>query len=865
MAGRGPQEEAVAANFGPGGSASQRGGKQSTRDGVSVFLLSTHHIPHALRPYASATSVSTRLIKQCLENYRDAILLAREYGHKTEAERMRFHAHLLKLKRQQLVHKETKGGENDATSVTTTTSLGVEKQIWNLVLRDFQQQPILLSESMQYRQALQDMNEVARGVLVPLELLRHRTHWLLIQEDVPLNLADRFLHYRVVVRRSPSVELAERLWRDLWSLLGAVWRQRERLMGVYGKGMPPVDIDGDTSRLPPSLSVSPSWHDTYCEKKGTYDSRHAMRDVRSGDDVKTMDMDNDANIDTSDADDCAFGPLLPHRVGITVSRHHAIRTPLLSLLRSLRVRVWATASAESLRMSCDDCGDGDIAQHSDFLSSCKNVGFEASSVRAGEGTVLHNVSFFDTTVEDVEACRAPYISPQKFLQLRLKKKGDTSEWDGAAVVHSYSDDAWNIAVLTVEFMLTGFPLAESCCGHPDHCFPPTPSLFDDVVKLLVVCHKVPLEAAQNFIYAALHELSLLLLKRSTRLLRAEENDDCLQLGPQPQFLAQQWYLYLCEVYGDCSSVGGSVLFEVAKNGLRWSRRERWEAFQAAHALVLREKDDVRAAGGGDADGGGGLHIDATRRVRGGLKFPLLPLHPLLCTAAAKTGAGVESFLQDLQSSLSFAQPSFLSLQELWVQLRVWRNHVERHAVVDGGCLRDDYALQTVVFWEFVRVVRRALQLQLRETKQEDKKGEEGTQRGTTSGSGHCGVTTHMETFSTQRDEPPQRAVQHELFRGLLERAALFSYRTDGSYLHEGSHVDDDDDDFLQVFSFSRVFLPTTTLLWLLCNDVRSLRASSPTSAGLYKTLDVVVGAKRKTSLCASSFSSLEAKKNENCE
>ncbi|KEG10220.1 putative GTPase activating protein [Trypanosoma grayi] len=783
------------------------GGERETNHGVGVFLLSTHRIPHALKPQSSTTWVSTRLVEQCVEGYRDALLLAREYGQKTEAERMQLRMHLLRFQQQ---HQTGDSVDENGPS----PPLIVERQLWEFMLRKKDTHPALLSESLRYQQILQDMNHLARGLLAPVDILRHRNSWLLLLEDVQLNLADRLFHYRVVVRRSPPAALAERLWRDLWSLLGAAWRQRERLLGVYAEGIPPVKLDGDASQLPPPIAASPALRDAYRERQREYHSRHAGSEpcVRCG-------------VTRHEEDVYAFGPLLPHRVGVTMSRRYAIRAPLLAVLRSLRVQVWETQPAKprgSYNASVSSAGAVNNVGTTVPSSSVTNH-FD-SLVAADVGVGSRSVAFFDPTAEDVEACRVPYLSPQHYTRLRGEGARAAHDWDGAAIAHTFSDDAWNAAVLTVEFMLAGFPLGGSCCGHCDHHVPPTGALFEDVVQLLVVHHGTPLEAAQNFIYAALHELSLLLLASPATLRLGEKGRT--QSGPSPQGLAEQWYRYLHETYEKSENI--TFLREVAENGLRWSQCERWEAFQTAHAHVVHDSAV-------SSEDNTSVSRDSAQRVLDGLMCPFLPLYPMLSSAAAMCGVDVESFMPEVSLPPPPLDPS---LWELHMQLQLWRKSIERHIILDSGCRKESETRRTILFKHFFRVIRRAIQLRL----QKDE-----TEKISARGSSAAAAVAHTNTSPTQLVAPLSHAKQYGLLLELIERGALFSYRRNGCLARISSSGDDNmGDDSFQVFPLSHVFLPLRDVVSLLRDDVTSLTVSSSSSSAAavsINALDSIVGVK----------------------
>ncbi|ORC91190.1 putative GTPase activating protein [Trypanosoma theileri] len=789
-------------------------------EGISIILLSTYNVPHGLRQYASNMRISTKFVEEYLANYRDVILLAREYGEKTETERTHLRLHLMKLRQN--------GGNTDANSSASSI---LEQQLSDLMhCENSDTQPFLLSESLRYDQILRDMRLLARGLLIPTDLLRYHHHWLLLQEDVRLTLAGRIHHCRVVARRSPPVISVRRLWSELWELLGAAWRQRRRLMGVE----------------------KPKGKEEECR-----------------DDKNSGRKEHESDEDDKESDAYAFGPLLPHRIGVTTARHYAIRSPLLAFLRSLRVQVWDTPTSKTR-------GNNGIYTTNTTTTTNTNTtrnsqtGFRAHSPssprKAAKGflgnssyhtekqqqqyhhhQLIHNAPFFDITTEDVEACRVPYLSPQQFKHLRLHGEDVTGDWQGTFVAHTYSDDVWNIAVLTVEFMLTGFTLAKSCCAHPDHHTPPTSSLFEDIVEILVVYHKIPFEGAQNFIYATLHELSLLLLKSTVRSEEKEgqdmyegmENSSSYQEeGPLPQKLAKEWYYYLRETYK--SDADNALLREIAENGLRWSRQERWEAFQSAHALVLNEDkknnyNNSNNNGNNNSNGGNNYAED----VLNTLISPLMPLHPMLFSSALKNDLDESLFSLDAYK-LSSSSSSCFSLWEFQMQMQLWRLSVGRHAVIDGGCRKDAEAKQAVLFRNFIRLVRRALKLQ---------KTENG-EKGNISGHPYHDLDHTNTSLRLHDDETVQVMILHEFLRGLRERGALFSYCVN-MLPPQGNNKNDN---VLNVFPFSQVFLSMKDLLSLLHKDVMSLSASSPATSVTISVLDSIVGNKLHLQGTSPSFS-----------
>nr|CCC50327.1 putative GTPase activating protein, fragment [Trypanosoma vivax Y486] len=751
-------------------------------DGVSVFLLSTHHAPHALKTQTSSVWVSTQLIEQCLVHFRDSLLLAREYGQKSESEGPQLRMHLL------TVHKCERIGEVAEVSNSTAT----EAQLYEHLLRDDNEFRCLLSESPRYRQILQDMGHLARGLTLPVELFRHRHNWLFVHEDVQLNLADRLRHYRMVVRRSPPATLVERLWHDLWTLLGAMWRQRRRLLGVYAEGLLPVDLCGDASKLPPSAASPPSECAAYREKQKRYRSQPD--------------------------DSYAFGPLLPHRVGISTGRHHVIRWPLLSILRSLRVRVVSesalpmskgTTSAPTLGSLYKECGGA-------------TVGLDGVHNPVNAARAPHNAMFFDTVTEDLDSCRVPYLSPEWYVRIRKCTGGHSCEWQSNTVAHSFSDDAWNIAVLTVEYMLAGFPLDKSCCGHPDLHTPRTSSIFDDILRSLVVHHHMPLHVTHNFIYAALHELSLL----SSNQKEAMEENEIGASEPTPQLLAKEWYRFLRDTYGEMAT---SILSDVAQSGLQWTRQDRWKAFQAVHALFWREEgeeEEKERTSSGDVDMSVSFNStsDTSQQVLDNLLIPFVPLNPTLCSAANKSSAAIHfpRHLTHKHAARGVQQDEGervdVSMSSLHRQLKTWRQSIQRHAMIDGGCRKNSEAKQTIVFKRFVQIVRRILQLQ----------------------QGNGGGTVR-----DPEKQPPYYAVQQQLLRGLTERGALFSHIVDVcKCVRPDTGRGSAEDDVLRVFAFSRAFLPLSDALSFLHSDVKLLTSFSPSATLVVHQLDSILGSRQ---------------------
>ncbi|RHW69974.1 GTPase activating protein [Trypanosoma brucei equiperdum] len=787
-------------------------------EGVSVSLLSTRHTVHALNKQSSSAWVTTKLVEQCVTGYRDALLVIREYGHRVEGEGLHLRLQLGEAHRE----LQSKGGLG--ASVTHI----VEKQLSEHLMQNGNANISPRSASLRHRQILRDMKHLAHGLLIPLDIFRHQHNWLLVQEDVQLSLADRLRHYRVVVRQPPPPALVERLWFDLWALLGAAWRQRGRLLGVYAEGVLPVNVDGGTAVVPPSVLSPPSHREAYREGQREYRSKRMEGSPASG--------------VPADADDCyAFGPITPHRVGIMPSRHYTVRWPLMSILRSLRVRVAGkkpgSESGIRIAMSAGSLGEpkddhqeesdkcAQTSRGSDFFSprvSCGSVGGSSQEYPA---------AFFDLSSEDIETCRVPYLSPECFTQ-RFRSAGcHSSEPVEVSVSHRFSDDVWNIAVLTIEFMLTNFPLEQSCCHHASYQGFRTSFIFDDIIELLVVYHNIPLRAAQNFVYAALHELSLLV--SGVEQVGVDSGEGSVLT---PRCLAQQWKDYLSET---CSN--STVLREVVTNGLLWLRRERWEVFQTVHSL-----DDYKEGECGNGSNGciGGDDNEkntssrygdgAAKRVLDTLVSPYLPLNPALCSAVLREGGEASQGSLSITGSIqqwcekedAFWHTQFDDLQST---VQKWRKCIERYTVLGGMSGKGNEARQTVLFKRLVRVVRSVLQLQLEKVKA-------GDQTKTIL------LSSDRESRRMQRGEVLSHAVQQELLRGLTERGALFMHILDlvpNQFVPTNSTVAGDD--LTRVVPFCGVFMSISHTLSQLEKDMAQLTELSPASTAPFRALDTILG------------------------
>nr|CCC92746.1 unnamed protein product [Trypanosoma congolense IL3000] len=793
------------------GEKSQSNGMKRENEGVRVFLLSTHHPVHALNVHSSSLWVTTKLVEQCVANYRDALLVSREYGYRVENEGIYLRMNLNQVGREL---------QEDSERGASTTHM-VEKQLWEHVTQHGDRQMSLLSESLRNRQIMQDMMRLAHGLLLPLDILRHRHSWLLIQEDVQLNLADRLCHYRLVLQRAPPLALAERLWLDLWGLLGALWRQRDRLLGVYAEGLVPVDIGRGSCVIPPSVASPSSLCDAYRMKQQDYCSKYAKGASLGG----VM----------LDKEDCyALGPIVPQRVGIMSSQNYTIRWPLMSIFRSLRVRTSGMSAEfgtlEKTAVTKGLSGERGLARPSGFIGQLDREELQSN-----------DTVFFDTTTQDLGLCRVPYVSPECFTQYTARLKCSSSESMDVPIIHRFSDDVWNIAVLTVEFMLAGFPLEKSCCYHLDDQVHRTGSIFNDMMMLLVACRKIPLRAAQNFVYASLHELSLLPSGGESRLVNVEESDDI-----SPLKMAQEWWHYLCETFGDCA-----LLNDVVTNGLRWERRERWTFFQAVHSLVEHNDDNRRDHKGECGENGGNDHVkqnglhDSTRTVQRALNTmvtPFVPLHPTLCSAAEAEDV---SLSEEILSSTALAREwcqwrSVLSgtpFQEFNTTLQQWRRSVERYTVVGGAGRRSNEAKQTFLFKRFVRIVRSVLQLQLEEARNEFLIDTQSAAR-------HPDAGGKGASF-TRRKEAPNYAVQQELLRGLTERGALFMHIVDllpraenSAYsVYTGKAPG-------HVVPLSSVFMSISHSVSLLKGDMEALAGVMPSTALMFNALDCIIASER---------------------
>ncbi|CCW64179.1 unnamed protein product [Phytomonas sp. EM1] len=303
-----------------------------------------------------------------------------------------------------------------------------------------------------------------------------------------------------------------------------------------------------------------------------------------------------------EGDDRAFGPITASGVGVQLGGHshgvaptsrrtwYVLRYPLATLLRGLQ----APSSADLL----------------------------GESPEGKTATPLFDVSYDDLSAAMV----APYLSPECYVRLRSRcAKAGTHEsgeaQGGVLVIHRFSDDAWNIAVIVIEAMLCGFNLYDAnlchlspaslasvsaeatmpACGAPT----PTHSIYADLVFCLVRYHSIALPAAQNFLYATLEAFGRVVRgfdasnprdrNRASSAVGNPTNPP--QPSPDPTRLAEDWLGYVQLRYGKDFITG--LLHEVATTGLCWTRDARWQAFRRCALPTspgLKKKDPSTGTG-----------------------------------------------------------------------------------------------------------------------------------------------------------------------------------------------------------------------------------------------------------------------------
>ncbi|GET85415.1 hypothetical protein, conserved [Leishmania tarentolae] len=495
--------------------------------------------------------------------------------------------------------------------------------------------PSLLSSRLRFQPMLQDMRYLAQHLLLPRHAWPYQQReWVIVYEDVAVTLRDRLSRYRRSAMRGraqdaaglcrndddtenrdaagvltdkhrlyPAEELHQ-LWHTLWELLGAAWRQRDRLWGAYRHlhgphRLPPLCLSEQAPHaVPPGVHACPIVREQY---------EASLARVRSSAACPSHPAPA-APAAPHAEDSCAFGPFTSADIGISAQRLYVLRQPLAAVLRTLRVSVPST-------------GRGPILTSATALAGSQYVDdplprSEAAStpVRTTDAATPLVVPLFDTTTQDAQLASAavPYVSPEVYVSLQQAQQQQQQRRQSASStpspmvawppVHSFSDDVWNAAVVVLEAALSGFCATDAFMCHlarpslqsrgadlldastASSVSSVSSSVYSDVLLLLGKRHAMPRAAAHNFLYTALHHLQAALKQCSGDVLDDRGNDDGTTAVPlpSPTRLADEWVCYLCRAYGRASLESGGVFAEVASKGLHWRRSERWNTFGMAH-------------------------------------------------------------------------------------------------------------------------------------------------------------------------------------------------------------------------------------------------------------------------------------------
>ncbi|CAG9567125.1 conserved hypothetical protein [Leishmania major strain Friedlin] len=520
--------------------------------------------------------------------------------------------------------------------------------------------PPLLSSLLRFKPMLHDMRYLAQHLLLPRHAWQqHQREWVIVYEDVAVTLRDRLSRYRRAAIRSrgrdgeaatndedsaenwdaasiltdrqrlfPVSEL-QHLWHTLWELLGAAWRQRDRLWGAYRylhgpRRLPPLCLSGQAPcAVPPGVHACPitrEHYEAYIARvhASAASPSHAVPDVPAAPHAE---------------DTCAFGPFTSAEIGISARRLYVLRQPLAAVLRTLRV-------------SAPPAGRDPLVTSVTALAGFQNVDDPGPSGQANTPAPTTDVAtplivpLFDTTDQDalLAAGAVPYVSPEVYVSLqqeqqRQRRRGASCSAPSMVSwppVHSFSDDVWNAAVIVLEAALSGF-----CATDASMCHLALPSVhgsgadlsdqrteisrpsssssvYSGVLLLLTERHVLPRAAAHNFLYAALYHLQAALSKggcedaddhgdvdgaKARRQGSGSGDSSTAAAVPSPTRLAREWVRYLCSAYGPACLKDGGILAEVASKGLRWRRSERWNAFGMAHVTATTASTTAACADG----------------------------------------------------------------------------------------------------------------------------------------------------------------------------------------------------------------------------------------------------------------------------
>lgn len=788
----------------------------STRTGLRISLRSTASTSLSLHPQLPIKDAQTSLVQQCVNDLRRTILLARAYsmqgdrankdgpmlrcGAEEAAERV------LVAVWQRLVEWEVTADEHDSAPTSRTGDRGqsVHDQILSWMSEEqhrrriapgssnvannlsFEAAPgeadergpggpeaLWRSGQTRYTPILNDLVYLSQHLLAPLDVLRQQHLWLFISEDVPYSLNDSLYYYRVVRRAAPPLTDVQQLWKELWTTLGAAWRQRVRLLGVcrYLSGpnaFPPLPLScGVEMPIPPAADASPLSLEHYLRLPRRQPSTLFHQEASGASQTPPSLPDEE--------DTCAFGPMTSEGVGITSTGQYAIREPLAARLRSLRCQLPPEGQPPAVAYTLPARHPRSLGSSQTLPSRSRPDGpggaeWPSASVTPPTAAEATSCPWFDVSREDLtKAAAVPYLSPEVYVALRRIQDGGAGV-PPPTMAHGFSDDAWNMAVLTVEYGLADFGVNDPHRCHIGTAGPPlegvktdpriASSVYKDVVQCLNLVHHIPLEATYNYLYASLSALGDAIISytlnssEGTWMKAAAEGrarDPRLSLAgsdsarPSPMRMAQEWLQHLVASYG--ADAVRDLWYGVATTGLRWTRRARWEAFVTAHSSPSKDAGSATGPPPGtlssvSAPGGGTVATclvgpaEASRQqcedLLQRLQTPLLPLFPESTTATAD-GANPNHHL-------------------LWERLQAWQRRMDGLCNGGGGPGRMNERL-AARFTALVRLARQGIEKQCSGVCGDDE-GEDGT---TSPAPG--GAHSHI-------------VVSHPFMRGLVERSQL---------------------------------------------------------------------------------------------
>ena len=481
--------------------------------------------------------------------------------------------------------------------------------------------PPLLSALLRFKPLLRDMQFLSQHLLLPRHAWPHNQRmWVSVYEDVSVTLRGRLARYRRTIaaadlagagddaevgssnsekeqashldgrgeargavrsarRVVPAGEIAQ-LWHALWELLGAAWRQRDRLWGAYRylqgpRQLPPLLLNSRAAHThPPGVHASPLLRDHF--------TRHLMHmanlhnpSAAAGSCARSSSLPASL-VSMHEEDCCAFGPFTSADVGVSAEKLYVLRQPLAAALRLLRVCVPPTGRDALVTSTSAFAGFTYVKEPAKRPTASTT---QPPATPPPRSPVV--VPLFDPTEEDARLCAAvPYLSPEVYLSQQLQSPcnnnsnnpiRNTNASDGGgsstrslhAPVHSFSDDVWNAAVVVLEAALCGFAVGDAAQCHLSHvasttgtpalvpgvkekdkeaspdavppalAAPPSPqllsllpteSVYTDVIVVLVERHGLSRTAANNFLYATLYHFQTQLRRWPARSGGESESD-----------------------------------------------------------------------------------------------------------------------------------------------------------------------------------------------------------------------------------------------------------------------------------------------------------------------------------------------------